>query len=134
MRHFVEKRRFERIAVEGTAEVGWCGKSFWGRVRNVSLLGAMVEIPVEIPVGDPVSLRMHIEAASQNVVLVEGVVARTGAGTGVKFTNIDILSLAHLRNLFAHNSILTEKMIDEYQKMIARDTAAVEAEGQGGRR
>lgn len=116
---FVERRKFRRIPVEACASVEWKGRTVDGTVRDISLLGILLTTGEEMSTGDTVKVTLHLESTSSLPVIVQGVVVRIDdLGYGIRFTEIDLVSLLNLKNIFAFNSIAVDNLMDEYFRTV----------------
>lgn len=100
-----ERRRFSRIAFHRPAELDVLGERAACELLDVSLKGALVEVPPRFAgrQGQPCALTIRLDAGDA-VVRMEGeVVHREGAGLGLRCTGIDLESIAHLRRIVELN-------------------------------
>jgi hypothetical protein len=100
-----ERRRFSRITFHRPARcsvgavTGMCG------VLDVSLKGALVEVPSGFAAvaGSPCSLVIQLDQG-ESVIHLEGEVAhREGTRLGVRCTSVDLESIGHLRRVVELN-------------------------------
>jgi hypothetical protein len=100
-----ERRRFSRIAFHRPAELdvriarGAC------EVLDVSLRGALVQVPFgfHAHVGQPCTLVIHLDAGDNEIRMEGEVVHREGTQVGVRCLEIDLDSISHLRRLVELN-------------------------------
>lgn len=100
-----ERRRFSRIAFHRPAEIEVLGDRATCELLDVSLKGALVEVPATFggASGQPCVLTIRLDAADA-VVRMEGeVVHREGRALGLRCTAIDLDSIAHLRRIVELN-------------------------------
>lgn len=100
-----ERRRFSRIAFHRPAEVEVRGRRTSGELLDVSLKGALIEVPVgaDLPVGTACSLSIHLDEGGATI-RMEGEVAHAkGQHLGFRCDEIDLESIAHLRRLVELN-------------------------------
>jgi len=100
-----ERRRFSRIVFHRPAELETRGARVTCEVLDVSLKGALVEVPVTFggKPGQPCSLAVRLDAGD-TVIRMEGEIAhRAGNQVGVRCDEIDLESIAHLRRLVELN-------------------------------
>jgi hypothetical protein len=100
-----ERRRFSRIAFHRPAQLRSRGTVTVCGVVDVSLKGALLEVPTSFSagVGDRCTLVIRLDEG-QAVIQLDGRVAhREGASLGVRCTAIDLDSIAHLRRLVELN-------------------------------
>lgn len=108
-------RKFSRVPfhVKATATVN--GRSFHGKVSNLSMNGMFLETPERLPEGDVAELTIRLEGTDPEIAVVfTGRVTRiTDDGIGFHFEKIDLDSYTHLRNIIAYNIADAEKVMDE---------------------
>lgn len=100
-----ERRRFSRITFHRPADLdvriarGTC------EVLDVSMKGALVEVPHGFPahVGQPCTLAIHLDAGDAAIRMEGEVVHREGSQVGIRCVEIDLDSIAHLRRLVELN-------------------------------
>lgn len=100
-----ERRRFSRIAFHRPAELDLRRERVKGELLDVSLKGALVEVPhaSEADVGQPCALVIRLDAGD-SAIRMDGVVAhRRGMQLGFRCDSIDLESIAHLRRLVELN-------------------------------
>lgn len=117
-----ERRRFSRIAFHRPAEVDALGELAVGELLDVSLKGALVEVPAGFggKRGQPCVLTIRLDARDA-VVRMEGeIVHREGAALGVRCTGIDLDSIAHLRRIVELNLGDEELLHRELSALVGR--------------
>jgi len=96
-------RKFSRVPfhVSATATVG--GRSFQGKISNLSMNGLFLETPERLPEGEAADLVITLEGTEPEVsVSFTGRVCRiTDDGIGFHFEKIDLDSYTHLRNIIS---------------------------------
>lgn len=100
-----ERRRFSRIAFHRPAEIDALGERATGELLDISLKGALVEVPARFggKKGQPCALTVRLDAG-EAVVRMEGeIVHREGPALGIRCTGIDLESIAHLRRIVELN-------------------------------
>ncbi len=100
-----ERRRFSRIAFHRPAELDVGVGRVTCEVVDVSLKGALVEVPVSFRThgGEKCSLAIRLDVGDA-VIRMEGEIAhREGALVGVRCVEIDLDSISHLRRLVELN-------------------------------
>lgn len=100
-----ERRRFSRIVFHRPAELEVRGRRTAGELLDVSLKGALIEVPAgsEFPVGTGCSLSIHLDDGGASI-RMEGEVAHAkGNHLGFRCDEIDLESIAHLRRLVELN-------------------------------
>jgi len=116
-----ERRRFSRIAFHRPAELEVRGHRTSCDLLDVSLKGALVEVPAgfEHPVGTGCSLSIHLDAGAA-IIRMEGEIAhRKGENLGVRCDEIDLESIAHLRRLVELNLGNDEVLHRELAALVA---------------
>jgi hypothetical protein len=100
-----ERRRFSRIAFHRPAEVEIGGERVTGELLDISLKGALVEVPVSVggKKGEPCVLAIRLDAGDAIVRMDGEIVHREGPALGVRCTGIDLDSIAHLRRIVELN-------------------------------
>jgi hypothetical protein len=100
-----ERRRFSRIAFQRPAELRIGDEIATCEVVDVSLRGALVEAPaaVSVDAGQPCALVIRLDAGDA-VIRMDGQIShREGTLVGIRCTEIDLESIAHLRRLVELN-------------------------------
>lgn len=108
-------RKFSRVPfhVIATATVG--GRSFQGKVSNLSMNGLFMETTERLPEGESANLMITLEGTDPVVeISFQGRASRIiEGGIGFHFEKIDLDSYTHLRNIIAYNMADAEKVMDE---------------------
>jgi hypothetical protein len=100
-----ERRRFSRITFHRPARLEVGGADATCEVIDVSLKGALVEVPVTFGGrgGERCVLTIRLDAGD-TVIRMEGEIAhRQGTLAGIRCTDIDLDSISHLRRLVELN-------------------------------
>jgi hypothetical protein len=100
-----ERRRFSRIAFHRPAELDVHGERMPCELLDVSLKGALVEVPASAGAraGDAATLTITLGAADATIRMSGNVAHREGVQVGVRCVEIDLDSIAHLRRLVELN-------------------------------
>jgi hypothetical protein len=100
-----ERRRFSRIAFHRPAEIESLGETASCELLDVSLKGALVEVPATFvgPRGKPCVLTVRLDAGDALVRMEGEIIHREGATLGLRCTGIDLDSIAHLRRIVELN-------------------------------
>jgi hypothetical protein len=100
-----ERRRFSRIAFHRPAELEIRSHRTPCELLDVSLKGALVEVPPELtsPVGTSCSVAIHLDAGEATIRMEGEIAHREGLLVGVRCDEIDLESIAHLRRLVELN-------------------------------
>ena len=99
-----ERRRFSRIAFHRPSELDAQGERVSCELLDVSLKGALVEVPASAGarVGDAATLTIRL--AGDAAIRMSGNLAhREGVQVGLRCVEIDLDSIAHLRRLVELN-------------------------------
>lgn len=100
-----ERRRFSRISFHRPADLDVRIARASCELLDVSLKGALVEVPVGFPANLGVRCTLVIRLdAGDAVIQMEGeIVHRQGTMVGIRCTEIDLESISHLRRLVELN-------------------------------
>jgi len=100
-----ERRRFSRITFHRPAELEALGERVSCELLDVSLKGALFEVPASAHarVGQPATLTIRLDAGDAVIRMLGDVVHREGRQVGLRCKEIDIESIAHLRRLVELN-------------------------------
>jgi hypothetical protein len=111
-----QKRNNTRVAFNSRAEVHHGEKVVEGEVRNLSLKGVLISTGERIPEGDEVELIMHLTGVGSQLSLQmkAEVVRSEGSGLGLRFTEVDVDTFIHLRNIVAYNEGDDDKIMNEF--------------------
>lgn len=114
-----EKRAFSRVPFKTDAVVRFQNEVIAGEVENLSLAGAFIKTSAVVPLGEVVDIRIFLAGTSSELSLnVKGdVVRHDSQGMAVRFTEMDLDSFVHLRNIVAYNStdiVLVEKEFEKF--------------------
>jgi hypothetical protein len=125
---FMEKRNFSRIPFSVGTIIKWQDKSFKGEVENLSLQGMYARIPDPMTVGDEVDITIYLTGASPQIpVNLQGEVIRSSEeGLALKFIKMNTDSFIHLRNIMAHNTGDSGRVMDELFNFIKQKHDAPE--------
>jgi hypothetical protein len=99
------RRRFSRIRFQRAAELVLGSERVQVEVIDISLNGALLQVPGGFPgrAGQPCSLHIRLEP-SENFIRMVGEMAHVEPGrVGVRREEIDLESMAHLRRLVELN-------------------------------
>ncbi len=117
-----ERRRFSRISFHRPADLdvrigqGTC------EVLDVSMKGALVEVPHGFPahVGQQCTLTIHLDAGEAAIRMDGEIVHREGTQVGVRCTEIDLDSISHLRRLVELNLGDEDVLLRELSALVGR--------------
>ena len=108
-------RKFSRIEFQVLATVSAGGRSFQGRVGNLSMNGIFLITSDRLPVGEPVDITISLAGTDPELaVSFTGRVSRIqDEGLGFQFEKVDLDSYTHLKNIIAYNMADPDKVMDE---------------------
>lgn len=100
-----ERRRFSRITFHRPVDLDVGGARASCELLDVSLKGALVEVPAgcAVDLGGKCSLVIHLDAGEALIRMDGEVVHRQGTTAGIRCTEIDLDSISHLRRLVELN-------------------------------
>jgi hypothetical protein len=100
-----ERRRFSRIRFHRPAELDAHGERVSCELLDISLKGALFEIPAtaRAHVDEPATLTIRLDAGDATIRMSGRLVHREGVQVGLRCAEIDIDSIAHLRRLVELN-------------------------------
>jgi hypothetical protein len=100
-----ERRRFSRITFHRPGELDIKIAQATCEVVDVSLKGALVEVPVPFRTitGERCTLTIHLDAGDVAIRMEGEIVHREGAMVGLRCVEIDLDSISHLRRLVELN-------------------------------
>ncbi len=100
-----ERRRFSRVGLAVPAELEMAPAPSSCVLRDVSLKGALVEVPVDLEVatGQPCTLIIPLDAEEVTIRMEGQVAHREGVLVGIRCGTIDLESIMHLRRLLELN-------------------------------
>ena len=108
-------RKFSRVPFHVTATATVGGRSFQGKISNLSMNGLFLETAERMADDEVADLLITLEGSEPEIaVAFTGRVCRlTDDGIGFRFERIDLDSYTHLRNIIAYNIADAEKVMDE---------------------
>jgi hypothetical protein len=114
----MEKRNTIRVPFHVRAVVKYKEKIIDGDVINLSTGGMLFNTSDELPVDETVQISVFLYGSSSHLALnISGKVVRGAAkGVAVKFTELDLDSFIHLRNIISRNAFDEEKIIREFEE------------------
>jgi hypothetical protein len=100
-----DRRRFSRIVFHRPAELESRSERATCEVLDVSLKGALLEVPASFRghAGQPCSLAIRLDAGDAVIRMVGEIAHRASRLVGVRCDEIDLESIAHLRRLVELN-------------------------------
>jgi hypothetical protein len=117
-----ERRRFSRIAFHRPAEIDAEGERVTCELLDVSLKGALVEVPAKFGgrKGQPCALTIRLDAGDAVVRMDGEIVHHEGPALGLRCTGIDLESIAHLRRIVELNLGDEELLHRELSALVGR--------------
>jgi hypothetical protein len=118
-----DRRRFSRVGLAVPAELEVAPAASSCVLRDVSLKGALVEVPpeLELAIDQPCTLVIPLDA-DEVTIRMEGKVAhREGVLVGVRCGTIDLESIMHLRRLLELNLGDGELVRRELRELVDHD-------------
>src|SRR5271157_4998872 len=97
-----------------------------GEVENLSTGGLLFKTGEDLQLNEPVAVKILLYGASSHLALdITGkVVRKSGSGTAIQFTELDLDSFVHLRNIVSRNAE-DKKIIQEYRDRTGEDAFKV---------
>lgn len=119
-------RKFSRVAFRVDATVVAAGRSFQGKVENLSMSGMFMFTGERLRMGEPVQVTIVLNGASPAIeVSLRGSVSRIiENGIGFTFEKTSLESYTHLKNIIAYNSDDADKVLEDIQHAIDEKMAA----------
>ncbi len=118
-----ERRRFSRITFHRPAVLRAGGAATTVGVLDVSLKGALLEVPAGLvaEAGTPCALVIHLDAGEATIHLDGEVAHHDGSKLGVRCTSIDLESIGHLRRVVELNLADEDLLQRELATLIGAD-------------
>ncbi len=120
-----DRRHFLRSVFHAPVRLQLGGHESQAFLHDVSLKGALVEVPASWDgrVGD--ACRLHLDLSPDTAIVMETTVAHVeGRHVGLHGERLDLDSMTHLRQLLEHNA--------DNPALLERDLAALVAQGGTG--
>ncbi|HET8538701.1 MAG TPA: PilZ domain-containing protein [Anaeromyxobacter sp.] len=117
-----ERRRFSRIAFHRPADLDVRIAQGTCEVLDVSLKGALVEVPYGFPahVGQRCTLVIRLDAGDVAIRMEGEIVHREGTQAGIRCVEIDLESISHLRRIVELNVGDEDVLHRELSALVAR--------------
>ncbi len=117
-----ERRRFSRVTFHRPADLDVRIAQGTCEVLDVSMKGALVEVPHGFPahVGQRCTLTIHLDAGDAVIAMEGEIVHREGIQTGIRCVEIDLDSISHLRRLVELNVGDEEVLHRELSALVGR--------------
>jgi hypothetical protein len=119
-----QKRSNTRVPFNSRAEVRSSDRTVEGEVRNLSLKGMMIATEERLPEGEEVDVTMYLTGVGSQLSLEmkAEVVRSEGNGLGLRFTEVDVDTFIHLRNVVAYNEGDDDKIMAEFFRNFGKTT------------
>ncbi|HOJ77523.1 MAG TPA: PilZ domain-containing protein [Bacillota bacterium] len=116
----MEKRKFLRVPFEIKAEIISEGQKFIVDVKDLSLKGLYVKSDHKFELKTPVDLKIDLSGNQTNlsINLKAEVVRVTDEGMGLFFSQMDLDSFIHLKNIVEYNAIDPERVREEFFEFV----------------
>ncbi len=101
-----DRRHNARVAFNATVDLDFTGRKYNGcETENLSTKGVLVLGITDRALGDTGAIALHLSGTSHDISLtMRGEVVRLeDKGIGIRFTEIDLDSYTHLRNIIYYN-------------------------------
>ncbi|HNW30652.1 MAG TPA: PilZ domain-containing protein [Spirochaetota bacterium] len=114
----MEKRNTIRVPFHVRSVIKHGDAVIEGDVKDLSTGGMLFETVGDIPLDEIVQISLFLYGTSSNLSLnISGrVVRKSDSGTAIKFTELDLDSFIHLRNIVSRNAFDEQKIIREFQE------------------
>lgn len=117
-----DRRQFLRSVFHAPVRLGLRGRETQGFLHDISLRGALVEVPASWDGRTGEACELRLELASDAVIVMEATVAHVeGRHVGLHCDHIDLDSMTHLRQLVERNT--------DDPVLLERDLATLVAQG-----
>ncbi|OHD69681.1 MAG: hypothetical protein A2W19_16680 [Spirochaetes bacterium RBG_16_49_21] len=115
----MEKRSNIRVHFHVRSVVKYKDDIIEGEVQNLSTGGMLFKTAEQIPLHEGVDITIHLYGSSSNLTLnMSGrVMRKTDQGIAIKFTELDLDSFVHLRNIVSRNASNEKDIIQEYRSL-----------------
>lgn len=98
------KRENQRVIYEAEARIIANGKSSLGPIKDLSLKGIFIFTNMEVEIDSDVSIELYLSGSTTNLSFrINGMVERkTHKGVGIKFSEMELDSYIHLKNIVSY--------------------------------
>lgn len=119
----MEKRKHRRVLFKSEAIVRSGESTILGTIDNLSMKGMFLTTGGKLLGSDILYIEILLTGSSSKleIRLMGRKVRQTTSGVAIEFTEMDLDSFTHLRNLVAYNSDDADAIIDEYYSSIRMD-------------
>lgn len=96
-----ERRHFIRVTFDAPATLTTATGSFIVHIEDLSLKGALVDLPggIVLPLGTQCQLSLALSSSTEHIVMMVDVARGYGQHTGLRCISMDLDSVTHLRRL-----------------------------------
>jgi hypothetical protein len=122
----MEKRNTIRVPFHVRSVIKHADKIIEGEVVNLSTGGMLFSTKDAIAAGETVQISIFLYGSSSHLTLnITGTVVRqTKESIAIKFTELDLDSFIHLKNIVSHNATDDEKAAKDFKKYKSDESAA----------
>ncbi|OHD66872.1 MAG: hypothetical protein A2176_12480 [Spirochaetes bacterium RBG_13_51_14] len=114
----MEKRNTTRVPFHVRSVITYQDRMIEGDVVNLSTGGMLFNSPDDIPIDEIVHIEIILYGSSSRLALnITGrVVRRSDKEIAIKFTELDLDSFIHLKNIVSRNALEEEKILKEFKE------------------
>lgn len=119
----MEKRKHRRVLFKSEAIVRSGESTILGTIDNLSMKGMFLTTGDKLLGSDVLYIEILLTGSSSKLeIRLKGrKVRQTNSGVAIEFSEMDLDSFTHLRNLVAYNSDDADAITDEYYSSITMD-------------
>ncbi len=116
----MEKRKYSRVLFRAEANVQCGENTISGTVDNLSMKGIFLNTTVSIPNDFPLDISIVLSGSSTVLsIFIKGrAVRHTDSGIAIEFSEMDLDSFIHLKNVVTYNSDDPDGISEEYYRSI----------------
>jgi hypothetical protein len=113
----MEKRNNIRVPFHVLSVVKFEDYIIEGEVANLSTGGMLLKTDENLPLNEIVDISIFLYGSSSNLSLnmTGKIVRNTDEGIAIKFSELDLDSFIHLRNIVSRNALDDEKVMQEFK-------------------
>jgi hypothetical protein len=121
----MEKRNTIRVPFHVRSVIKHADKIIEGEVVNLSTGGMLFSTQDAIDAGETVNISIFLYGSSSHLALniIGTVVRHSNDSIAIKFTELDLDSFIHLRNIVSHNTQDDDKIAKDFKKYKSDDSA-----------
>lgn len=115
----MEKRKCQRVSFQAEAIVTGNDLTVGGKINNLSMKGMFLRAVGDVGSG-PLQITILLSGSSTklSIELTGKVVRQTRDGIAIEFSEMDLDSFMHLKNVVSYNSEDADAIMDEYYRSI----------------